>query len=304
VQLLLLKREKAFFGATQAHMKPKYERIEPGAGRALQVLSIAQPAFDAEWHFHPEWELTLILEGEGKRFVADSIEPFKAGDFVLLGPGLPHFWHSQGGASAGRARAVVVQFPASFPGAALLELPEMRTLRTLLGRARRGLVFEGTQARRAAETLQSLPVLAGHSAVFSLLRVLGELAGSRARRLAGEGYLVDASEEGTSRMGRAYAHLMAEFRNPGLTLGDVATAAAMSPAAFSRFFKRSSGRGLWDFLTELRLDHAAALLRETTDSITQIAMESGFGTLSSFNRHFQKRHRCAPRDYRRGGPAT
>jgi transcriptional regulator GlxA family with amidase domain len=62
-----------------------------------------------------------------------------------------------------------------------------------------------------------------------------------------------------------------------------------------------SGRGLWDFLVELRIDHAAALLRETTDGVTQIAMESGFGSLSSFNRHFQKRHRCAPRDYRRAG---
>jgi AraC-like DNA-binding protein/mannose-6-phosphate isomerase-like protein (cupin superfamily) len=283
-------------------MKPKYERIEPGEGRALQVLSIAQPAFDAEWHFHPEWELTLIVEGEGRRFVADSIEPFKAGDFVLVGPGLPHFWHSQAGQGGeSPSRAVVVQFPAVFPGDGLLELPEMRPLRTLFGKARRGVVFEGAPARRAAEALQGLPGLAGPAAVVRLLGVLGELATCRARRLAGEGYIVDASEEGTSRMGRAYACLMAHFRNPGLSLGEVAAAAAMSPAAFSRFFKRVSGRGLWDFLVELRIDHAAALLRETTDGVTQIAMESGFGSLSSFNRHFQKRHRCAPRDYRRAG---
>jgi AraC-like DNA-binding protein/quercetin dioxygenase-like cupin family protein len=286
-------------------MKPKYERIEPDEGRALHVLNVAQPAFDAEWHFHPEWELTLILEGEGKRFVADSIEPFKAGDFVLLGPGLPHFWHSHGGALAeGPSRAIVVQFPAAFPGEVLLELPEMRTVRSLFGRARRGLVFEGVHAQRAGELLQPVPGLNGHATVLCLLQVLGELASSRARRLAGEGYIVDATEEGTSRMGRAYAHLMANFCDPGLSLGEVAAAAAMSPAAFSRFFKRVSGRGLWEFLMELRIDHAAALLRETTDGVTQIAMESGFGSLSSFNRHFQERHRCAPRAYRRAGPAT
>ena len=283
-------------------MKPKYERIEPEEGRALHVLNIAQPAFDADWHFHPEWELTLILEGEGRRFVADSIEPFEAGDLALLGPGLPHFWHSQGGPFGERlSRAVVVQFPAAFPGEALLELPEMRAVRSLFGRARRGLVFEGPHARHAGELLQTMPGLNGHAAVLCLLQVLGELASSRARRLAGEGYSVAATEEATSRMGRAYAHLMADFRNPGLSLGEVAAAAAMSPAAFSRFFKRVSGRGLWEFLTELRIDHAAALLRETTDGVTQIAMESGFGSLSSFNRHFQERHRCAPRDYRRTG---
>jgi AraC-like DNA-binding protein len=284
-------------------MKPKYERIEPGEGRSLRVLRIAQPVFDARWHFHPEWELTLILEGAGRRFVADSIEPFQAGDFVLVGPGLPHFWHSHGDSSPAASdrrisRAVVAQFPVVFPGEVLLGMPEMRPVRLLFERARRALVFEGAVARRAARLFETLPALAGHAAVLCLLQVLGELASNRARRLAGAGYPVNATEEGTSRMGRAYAHLMADFRNPALSLGEVAAAAAMSPAAFSRFFKRVSGRGRWEFLTELRLDHAADLLRETTDGVTHIAMESGFGSLSSFNRHFQKRYRCAPREYR------
>jgi AraC-like DNA-binding protein len=75
----------------------------------------------------------------------------------------------------------------------------------------------------------------------------------------------------------------------------------MSPAAFSRFFKRVSGRGLWEFLTELRVEHAAALLRETGDGVIRIAMESGFGSLSSFNRQFYQRFGCAPRAYRREG---
>lgn len=283
-------------------MKPKLEKIEPDPGRVLHVLTIEQAAFDAHWHFHPEWELTLILEGEGKRFVADSVEPFAAGDFVLLGPGLPHFWHSMDRPIPGRlSRAVVVHFPASFPGPGLLELPEMRVMRSLFERARRGLLFSGPQARRAAEILETLPWVGGHHAVLGLLKVFGELASGRARQLAGPGYVADSSETGTSRMGRAYAFLMAEFQNPLLSLSDVAAAAAMSPAAFSRFFKRISGRGLWEFLTELRVEHAAALLRETEDGVTQIALESGFGSLSSFNRQFSERFGCAPRAYRREG---
>ncbi len=283
-------------------MKPKLEKIEPDPGRALNVLTVEQAAFDAHWHFHPEWELTLILEGEGKRFVADSVEPFGAGDFVLLGPGLPHFWHSRDRSIPGRlSRAVVVHFPSSFPGPGLLELPEMRGMRSLFERARRGLLFSGPQARRAAEVFETLPRLSGHHAVLGLVQVLGELVSGRARQLAGVGYVADSSEAGTSRMGRAYAFLMAEFRNPALSLNAVAAAAAMSPAAFSRFFKRVSGRGLWEFLTELRVEHAAALLRETGDGVIRIAMESGFGSLSSFNRQFYQRFGCAPRAYRREG---
>lgn len=302
MQSLLQNAGKRRVAANHPQVKPRLEKIEPDPGRALNVLTIEQPAFDAHWHFHPEWELTLILEGQGKRFVADSVEPFVAGDFVLLGPGLPHFWHSRDRAISGRlSRAVVVHFPPSFPGPGLLELPEMRGVRSLFERARRGLLFSGPQARRAAEVLETVPGLGGAHAVLGLMQVLVDLAPVRARQLAGAGYVADFSEAGTSRMGRAYAYLMSEFQNPMLSLNDVAAAAAMSPTAFSRFFRRVSGRGLWEFLTELRVEHAAALLRETGDGVTRIAMESGFGSLSSFNRQFYQRFGCAPRAYRREG---
>jgi hypothetical protein len=61
----------------------------------LRILEISQPKFDAEWHFHPEWELTWILEGRGRRCVGDFTEPFASGDLVLVGPELPHFWFSE-----------------------------------------------------------------------------------------------------------------------------------------------------------------------------------------------------------------
>ncbi len=37
------------------------------------------PTFTTPWHFHPEWELTLIIESRGQRFVGDSIAAFAPG---------------------------------------------------------------------------------------------------------------------------------------------------------------------------------------------------------------------------------
>ena len=277
-------------------MQAKFERVRPGPGRSLRILQIAQPKFDAEWHFHPEWELTWIREGRGRRCVGDFTEPFAAGDLVLVGPELPHFWFSEA-LKGGGSRALVVQFPRDFPGEGLLSLPEMSALGRMLSRARRGLCFSGPRAKEACRRLERVTVIEPFDAMIEFLGVLQVLAGARSRPIAGPLYERPAGHGAQTRMGRFYSFLMEHFREP-LSLAQIAEAVSMSPSACSRFFVKATGGGLWDFLTHLRLDHAASMLCAGTEGIAEIAFESGFLTLSSFNRHFRKQHACSPREYR------
>ena len=59
--------------------------------RLSSCLRVDEPFFFPSWHFHPEYEIMLVLEGRGIRFVGDSIDRFDAGDLVFLGRRYPAF---------------------------------------------------------------------------------------------------------------------------------------------------------------------------------------------------------------------
>src|SRR6476620_781024 len=58
------------------------------------VKDLKEPYFDPNWHFHPQYQIFLVLEGTGTKFIGDYIKPFAPGDLVFLGPNLPHLWRS------------------------------------------------------------------------------------------------------------------------------------------------------------------------------------------------------------------
>ena len=56
------------------------------------VLNHMDADFDYQVHYHPEYEINLVLNTYGERIVGDSIEAFKDIDLVMLGPNIPHKW--------------------------------------------------------------------------------------------------------------------------------------------------------------------------------------------------------------------
>src|ERR1700748_2221491 len=106
-------------------MQPRFEAISAGGNASFVCKTTTGPGWKFAWHFHPEYELTLITRGSGQRFVGDHIGDFRAGDLVLLGPNLPHTWYSRPPLVDLPHVATVIQFHRDCVGEDFFDRPEL-----------------------------------------------------------------------------------------------------------------------------------------------------------------------------------
>ncbi len=83
-----------------------------------------------------------------------------------------------------------------------------------------------------------------------------------------------------------------------LRMGDIAAHVGLTTTSLSRYFKKTTGKCLSDYVLELRIAHICQMLRETDQPISDICFSSGFNTLSNFNRLFKRLCGCTPTEYR------
>jgi AraC-like DNA-binding protein len=273
-------------------MKARIERVSTGDAASFLCRRRADSSFGFYWHFHPEIELTLIVRSRGRRFVGDSIEPYEDGDLVLVGPNLPHTWSSDP-ARKGRHEAVFCQFSREF-----LKSPELAGVGRLFDRSARGLRFTGRTQKSVARRLEGLDGVPGLRRLAGLLEILDELARStESRALSGRGYVPALRSGDAERIDRVCRFLNGRFTE-GVTLAEAASVAHLSIPAFSRMFRRTTGRTLVAYLNELRTGLACRELMETGRAVSDIAYDSGFNNLSNFNRRFRSLKGLSPREYR------
>ncbi|MCH5259806.1 MAG: helix-turn-helix transcriptional regulator [Lachnospiraceae bacterium] len=83
-----------------------------------------------------------------------------------------------------------------------------------------------------------------------------------------------------------------------LCLDDVAAAADFSKFHFSRLFKQYTGFTFCDYIRRRKIKAAEELLNQSDLTVTEVAMQSGFVSLSTFNRVFRQIKHCSPSEYR------
>jgi AraC-like DNA-binding protein/quercetin dioxygenase-like cupin family protein len=278
----------------------KFELVPKCDQESFNVREFKLPAFASPWHFHPETELTYIVNGTGSRFVGDSIAPFGPGDLVLIGADLPHVWRNDAPAKAraDHAHSVVVHFNDESFGAGFFDCPEFHQVRKLLARARRGIEFGPRTSAAAKILLLEMKGLDGLPRLIRLLEIFELLANAgNPKPLSSPGFSPELDWYAGERINAAHQYIFQNFTGR-IDHKEMARNAAMSASAFSRYFRRLSGRTVSETVNEVRVGHARRMLIETDRTITEVAYASGFESLSNFNRRFRDISGISPREYR------
>ena len=84
-----------------------------------------------------------------------------------------------------------------------------------------------------------------------------------------------------------------------LTLEDLAEEFHLSPKYISRYFKQHFSLAFSSYVMHLRLSCAKNLLETTENSVTEIALLSGFPNVSHFIRSFRQAYEISPLQYRK-----
>lgn len=276
-------------------MKPQLEDLTIKKGRsAFWAITLQQPRFGFFWHYHPEYELTWIVRGRGWRMVGDNQSPFEAGDWVLLGPGLPHTWVSD--SSEEGVEAVVVQFSSELIQR-FTDLEGFETVKNLLSQSVRGLHFSSNQEESLKTTMRQLPKTLGADRLLMLVQLLHRLSQQSRTPLASPHYQTLTGSLNQSRINQVCQYIQEHAANP-ISLIEVASLISLTPSAFCKFFKRITGKTFSDYVNDVRIAHIRYQLKSTDLTIAEIAYANGFDSLTYFNRVFRKKTALTPRAYR------
>jgi AraC-like DNA-binding protein len=276
-------------------LKPSFEDIPLKKGnQAVLCYRFPVPLFPFKWHYHPEYELTYIIKGKGKRLVGDCYENFEDGDLVLIGSGLPHTWVSEQTMQQGDAEAIVVQFSEDVIKN-LLPWQEFDQIAGLINKTGTGLSFKADESM--TNMLMALPGSKGGDKLALFFRILQHLAATTARPLSSPFYAAVKGNKNEARINFVCNYVENNFAKK-LNMEEVAAQVFLSVSAFCKFFKRATGKTFSDYVNGVKIAYACRLLTETDNPVSQVAYATGFDTAAYFNRVFLQQKKITPLKFR------
>jgi AraC-like DNA-binding protein len=269
-----------------------------GESESFYVNRKKLPYFGGHWHYHEEFELMYTIKGGGIRIVGDNMDHFHENELVFIGSNVPHLFKDDYKDDEASTDSIVLKFNNLFKGQNLFTLPEFQNIANFLKTAGRGIIFSKKTVKKVKKILIQLSKSEGAERFVHLFAVLNILANEENfQYLASEHFTLKTTNKGDDRTQKVIEYISENY-NKDISLDDLAQVAFMTTNSFCRYFKKRTGKTVFQFLREFRINKACQMLINGEKTIAEICYDTGFNSFSSFNRIFKDLKNISASEYK------
>lgn len=109
----------------------------------------------------------------------------------------------------------------------------------------------------------------------------------------------ETKENSSIKKIKSIINYIEENYKDNITLESLSDMFNISVYHLAHLFKETAGTSCIEFIINYRLNASAARIRNSSESIINIALDNGFNNISYFNRAFKKKYRITPSEYRK-----
>ena len=266
----------------------EYEIVQENDYNSFNVDEMRCAFFPRPLHCHPEYEITLIKEGEGFCFAGDGITLMRPMHIYFFGTNLPHFFKSDNSyylpTNRESCHSIFTQFKEEVLPAGYKHMPGCKNIRALLKSGMEGMEWDISHHPRICQLVQDMLGRKG----FEKLQAQDSVS-------AYDRIIPPASYDENLRLFHKYYKRLPAFH---ITLEQIAAFAGMNASSICRYFKRKTGGSIFDLILKLRIAYTKRQLSSTKTPVSTIAYDAGFNNLANFNVQFKKLTGYTPSQYR------
>lgn len=253
-------------------------------------------------HRHNEVQLTWVIKGEGTLVADNSMHSFHDNEIYWIGANQTHVFKSEPSyfenKDGKKTHTIDIFFSPDTQLSSFFSLPEAKRLKTFTQQHNSGFRLPQQKVAEISQIMLMVSNTTGIEQLINFLNLLKQLSAiEQLNPLSSESKNVNYSDNEGIRIATIYNHIMQHYNEP-ITLEEVAKLAYMTPQAFCRYFKKHTHHTLVSFINQVRINEACKKLVDNKyESIASVAYNTGFNSITNFNRVFKSVIKKSPKEY-------
>ena len=282
------------------HMGQLIIEIPPISEKDIYYLQERyKPSFNYPLHKHDAFELNFVEHCAGaRRIVGDNIENLGEYDLAFVGCNLEHVWE-QYECKSEMIHEITIQMPANLFSEQSLTRRVMQPIKEMFESAQLDISFGMKAIMTVYDRLNTLAKSEpSFQSAMLIVGILYDLAVSGDYHRLSSTHYSHAEVPVTSRRIQTLKDYIDSHYQEEIRMETLSGMVNMTPNALSRFFKQRTNLSISNYINEVRIGRATALLAESTETVVEISYKCGFNTISNFNRTFKAVKGVTPTEFR------